>query len=105
MLDAGILGALCFLIALITTFLSTRAAMASVFLGFLLCLPLYVYRLAPGLFRSIFPGEYKMQLHAPLRWHTWSALGVVASISVLFLCIMSVRSKLSGGAAGSGAGN
>src|SRR5215831_1539104 len=59
MLDAGILGALCFLIALITTFLSTRAAMASVFLGFLLCLPLYVYRLAPGLFRSIFPGEYK----------------------------------------------
>jgi hypothetical protein len=99
MLDAGIVGGFCFVIALITAFLSGRVALASASLGFALCLPLHVYRLAPGLFRVVFPGEYKMRLQAPLIWHTWSALGVFTSVCVIFLGALSVRSKPSGVAA------
>ena len=88
MLDAGIFGAFLFLIALVLSFFSPTAARVAISLASLLCLPVYVYRTLPGVFRWIFPGEYKVMLHERLIWHSWSVTGAAATALVIFLSIL-----------------
>src|ERR1700743_1026663 len=56
-------GSLLFILAFFLTFFYPRVAAVIGCVACLLCFPLYVYRTAPGVFRFIFKGNYKVHLH------------------------------------------
>lgn len=78
-----------FLLALLLIFSLRRTAALITFAATLLCFPLYLCVLIPGLFRWIFKGEYSVSLDQPFRWGNWAVLGV---LSLVFAVIMSFRS-------------
>jgi formate hydrogenlyase subunit 3/multisubunit Na+/H+ antiporter MnhD subunit len=84
-------GALLFILALIVTFLSRRAAAAITLLAGLLCLPLYLCFTAPGPFRSIFKGEWKTPLSANFVWDWWSIAGIVTVAIAVYACLRSLK--------------
>ena len=65
-------------VSLPLVFETRRIAGAVTVLASALCLPLYLYVLAPGPFRWIFRGEYKTLLQANFVWEKWSMIGVLA---------------------------
>src|SRR5229473_3164725 len=65
-------GALLFILALLLVFFYRRIAAAITILASLLCLPIYFYFTAPGPFRRVFRGEYKVPLQANFVWDRWT---------------------------------
>jgi hypothetical protein len=82
------LGSLFFVAALVVIFFLRRTSATIALVAVLLCFPLYLYILIPGLFRRISKGEYSVPLHRPFHWDTWAAVGV---LSLLFVAVLSVR--------------
>jgi hypothetical protein len=80
---------LLFLIALVLAFFLRRIAATIALMAAILCFPLYLYFLIPGLYRWIFRGEYSVPIEGLLHWDTWAVAGV---LSLLFATILSVRS-------------
>ena len=73
-----------FFLAVLFTFFYPRVASALAIAATLLCLPLYLYLIAPGLFRSIFPGNWKSPLEANLIWNTWAVAGLLSLAVAVF---------------------
>src|SRR5580658_7277345 len=60
LLTSHVNGSILFILASILIFIYRRAASISAMLASLLCLPLYLYFVAPGLFQEIFAGLYSV---------------------------------------------
>jgi hypothetical protein len=81
-------GGILFLFALVLTIFLPRIASGVALLASLLCLPLYLYVVAPGPFRQLFKGEYKGSLNQPFVWNWWAAVGIA---SIILAAAFSVR--------------
>jgi hypothetical protein len=80
-----------FVLALLLTFLKRRFGAALALLASFLTLPLYLYIVAPGLFRRIFPGEYSVPLDSAFVWNRWAVIGIVISGITAFACFRNFR--------------
>src|SRR6185369_6560423 len=63
-------GIVMFVLALFLTNWSSKAAACVALTASVCCLPLLVYFIAPGPFRSAFKGEYSVPLESAFEW-TW----------------------------------
>ena len=79
LLEANYVGSALYILALFLTFFHSRASYLSAFTASLLCLPLYLYFVVPGVFRQIFPSEYAVPLQA-FGWDLWSLAGALLTI-------------------------
>ena len=77
LLDMKNAGALLFILACAMVFLYRRIAGVITILACLLCLPLYLYFVAPGSFRWLFGGEYSLPLQASFVWDPWTILWIM----------------------------
>jgi hypothetical protein len=77
-------GEFIFIPALLLTFVYRRIAAAIVIAASLLCLPLYLYFIAPGPFRWVFRGEYSIPLHATFVWNSQAVVAIVALVMAVF---------------------
>jgi hypothetical protein len=73
-------GTFLFVPALLLAFFFRRIAAAFALTASLLCLPLYLYFVATGPFRSVFRGEYSVPLQASFVWNSWAALGILTLV-------------------------
>ena len=85
MLYAALISKVLFIVTLILAILWPRMAIVSGVTASLFCLPLYVYRTLPALFRVIFPGLYKSPPPGTFIWHGWSLIGMLTTVVVVWL--------------------
>jgi hypothetical protein len=85
------IGAFLLLCALVITIFLPRVAAAVALIATLLCLPFYLYIVAPGSYRRIFRGEYTIPLERAFVLD-WSAILGIAAL--IFAIVVSVRSLL-----------
>ena len=78
-------GGYVFLIAAVLALFLPRLASVMALAAVLLCLPLYLYSITPGIFRQLFPGEYKMPIASSFTWNALALAGI-ASVAVV-VCI------------------
>lgn len=54
-----------------------------------LCLPLYLFFIAPVPFAQIFARghEFKVQLTSGFHWHVWPVAGLLALAVTIYICI------------------
>jgi hypothetical protein len=90
-LDSLEIGSLLFVLALVFTFVRPRIAAVLAILASLLCLPLYLYFIAPGPFRRVFRGEYSVPLQANFVWDRSAILGVLTVAVAMCICIWNLR--------------
>jgi hypothetical protein len=83
------LGSVVFVLALLLTFVYPKIAAAIALAACLVSLPLYLFFIAPGPFRSVFKGEYTVPLQASLVWDTWAIAGVLALAVVAYVSMRS----------------
>jgi hypothetical protein len=72
------IGTLFFTIAIPMIFIYRRVANIVTMTACLLCLPVYLYALMPGLVRRVFHGEYSVPLHGSVYWDTWAVIGTIS---------------------------
>jgi len=60
------------------------AAIAIGVIAAVLSLPLYAYFTVPGVFRSVFRGEYSVASPAAFVWNGWALAGVAAACAATF---------------------
>jgi hypothetical protein len=78
LLEMKDVGSLLFVLALLLTFFYRRIAAAIVLVACLLCLPLYLYFIAPGPFHRVFSGaEWSGPPRASFVWDNWTITGIV----------------------------
>jgi hypothetical protein len=82
-------GSVLFVLALIVTFVYPRIAGAIGLVSSLLCLPLYLYFIAPVPFNRIFGfgHEFKVQPSGGLHWDRWVMAGVLTLAVTIFVCL------------------
>jgi hypothetical protein len=76
-----------FSLAVLLTFFVSRVAAALALAATLLCLPLYLYVLAPGPVRFIFPGPWKSPLRAVFVWDSWAITGIFSLAAAVFVIV------------------
>ena len=81
-------GIVLFLLAILLMPFYRRTTTAMALTASLLCMPFYLYFLAPGPFRRVFRGEYSVPLVAPFVWSSWAFIGI---LSLAFAILVSVR--------------
>jgi hypothetical protein len=79
-------GWLFFLFAIILTFFYQRVGAVIGIAASVLCLPFYLYFLVPGLFRSVFIGEWSVPLQSYFSWDTWAISGMLTLAAAIFVC-------------------
>lgn len=77
LLDLYDIGSILFILAVLITFFLRRIAAAITILATLLCVPLYLYFTAPGLFRRIFRGPWAEPLQTNFVWNRWAIMGII----------------------------
>src|ERR1700722_3795997 len=82
------ISSLLFVMALLLTFFRPQFAAAVALAATILCLPLYLYILIPGLYRWIFRGEYAVAFSRTFHWDNWAVAGI---FSLMFTAILSLR--------------
>ena len=82
------LGTVLFALALIGSFVYPRIAGAIGLASSLLCLPLYIYFIAPVPFNQIFGfgHEFKVQPGGGLHWDRWAIVGVLTLAVTTYVC-------------------
>lgn len=80
-------GLITFVVALLLAYPLPRISSVMTLLASCLSLPLLLYFIAPGPFRSVFRGEYSVPLESNFVWDRWSlepaiVILIVATISV-----------------------
>ena len=80
---------LLFVLSALTTFCLPRIAAAIGLCAVAASLPLYLFFLAPGLFRAVFGGEWSVPPIGRFAWNAGAAAAIAAS---LFAAVTSVRS-------------
>ncbi len=83
------IGTLLFILAVVGTFLLPRVAAAIALASSVLCLPLYLYDIAPVPFAQVFARghEFKVQPAAGLHWNTWPVAGLLAIGVTVYVCV------------------
>jgi hypothetical protein len=89
LLDMLDIGTLLLLLGLILTLIFVRVAAAIVIVACLLCLPLYLYFLAPGPFRQLFRGEYSVPLQSSFVCDRSLIFGILALTITICVCFHS----------------
>jgi hypothetical protein len=79
-------GWLFFLLAIVLTFFYQRVGAIIGIAASVLCLPLYLYFTIPGLFRSVFRGEWSVPLQSYFSWDTWAISGMLTLAAAIFVC-------------------
>ena len=80
------------MLALVLTFLRPRIGAALAIVASFLCLPLYLYFIAPGPFRRVFGGEYSVPLQADFVWDRSAIAGLLVFAVAICICIWNLRS-------------
>jgi hypothetical protein len=80
-------GSLLLITALLLTFFYSRFAAALGLVGALSCLPLYLFLVAPGPFRRVFPGKYSVPLRTNFVWDKWSTFGILTFAFAASVCV------------------
>jgi Zn-dependent protease with chaperone function len=83
------IGAALFIVAVVLTFVFSRVAAAIGLASSALCLPLYLFFIAPVSFAQIFARghEFKVQPAPGFHWHMWPVAGLLALAVTLYVCI------------------
>jgi hypothetical protein len=91
LLSMADIGAALFVLALIGTFRYVRIAAAVALASSLLCLPLYLYFVAPVLFSEMFGfgHPFKDQPSGGLHWDPWAIGGVLTLAVSTYVCLRS----------------
>jgi hypothetical protein len=92
LLDANFLGFFVFVAALLVVFVFPRVAAVVAVAASLLCFPLYLYFLAPGFFRWIFKGPWKVPLRSYLVMDKWALENILALLLTTVVSIYILRS-------------
>ena len=89
LLNIAEVGTLALALAMILANWFRKASAAIALVASLCCLPLLLYFIAPGPFRSMFKGEYSVPLQTAF---VWNLRPVAAIISIVVICAVSVGS-------------
>jgi len=89
LLSMADIGTLLFVLALLVTFLYPRVGAAIGLASSLLCLPLYLFFVAPVPFARIFASghEFSVQPSAGFHWNRWAIAGVLTVAVTTYVCI------------------
>lgn len=90
LIEAGIV---LFAIAFIATFFFPRIAAGVALLSSILCLPLYLYLIAPLHFNQIFGSEHEFKVPPGKDFHVdvWALAGLLILAVTVFLCLHGFR--------------
>ena len=80
-----------FPLAAIAAFFYRRVAAAMALVACVLAPPLYINFLAPGPFRTLFPGEYSVPLTRSYVWDPWSLAGLAVIATTTLLSLRAFR--------------
>jgi energy-coupling factor transporter transmembrane protein EcfT len=86
------IGTVLFVLALIVTFMYPRIAGAIGLASSLLCLPLYLFFIAPVTFNQIFGfgHQFKVQPSGGFHWERWPIAGVLTLAVTIYVCLRSL---------------
>jgi hypothetical protein len=84
-------GSMLFAIALLLTFLYRRIAAAVTLVASLLCLPLFLYFIAPGPFRAVFGGEWSVPLRKGFIWDNGAIVGIAVLVIAAWVSVRGLR--------------
>ena len=90
MLDMHDMGTVLFPLAPLLTFMYPRIA-AIALAASVLSLPLYLYFAAPGPFRWVVRGNWKVPLQANFYWDNWTIAGIITLVLATYICIRTLR--------------
>lgn len=90
MLAMNDLGGALFLLAAVLAFFLRKTSAAMALISATLCLPLFVYFVAPGPFRWVFRGEYSVPLSSNFVWDSWSIAGIFAVVVASYFSVWSL---------------
>ena len=90
-LDMHDIGTVLFPLSLLLTFVYPRVAAGIALAASVLSLPLYLYLGAPGPFRWVVRGNYKVPLQANFYWNNWTIAGIVTLALATYVCISTLR--------------
>jgi hypothetical protein len=79
-------GSILFALGLLLAFVFRRVAASLSLVASLLCLPLYLYLMFPGVSRKIFHGEYSIPLESNVIWDKWLIVGLLALATAIYVC-------------------
>jgi hypothetical protein len=79
-----------FVAAVLLTFVFRRLAAGVALAASLLTFPFYLYFVLPGLFRSLFKGEYSVPLHTTIVWDKWAIAGILTLAAAVYICVRSL---------------
>jgi hypothetical protein len=84
-----------FIVAVALTFVFPRVAAAIGLASLLLCLPLYLFFIAPVPFAHVFACGYGFKVQPPsgLHWDMWPVTGLLANAATLYFCIRRVTAS------------
>jgi hypothetical protein len=78
--------------AVLALFLLRASSTMAIASGFL-CLPLYLYAIAPEIFRRAFPGDYKDPLVSTFMWSPLAVAGICSVALAIFIAVYSFKEK------------
>jgi len=83
------IGSVLFVLALIVSLVYPRIAGAIGLVSSLLCLPLYLYFIAPVPFNRMFGfgHEFKVQPSVGFHWDRWAVAGVLTLAVTIYVCL------------------
>lgn len=83
------IGTVLFVVALIVAFMYPRIAGAIGLVSSLLCLPLYLYFIAPVPFNQVFGfgHQFKVQPSGGFHWDRWAIAGVLTLAVTTYVCL------------------
>jgi len=83
------LGISLFIVAIVLTFVFPRVAAAIGLASSLLCLPLYLFDVAPVPFAQVFARghEFKVQPAPGFHWDIWLVTGLLALALTVYMCV------------------
>ncbi len=88
LLDMNDAGLLLFTLALLLIYFHRQTAAALTLVACVLCVPLYVYFMAPGLFRQAFGKfEWSVPLKANFMWDNRAMIGIAVLLVAAFVAI------------------
>ena len=85
------MGALLFPLALLLTFVYPRIAAGIALTASVLSLPLYLYFAAPGPFRWVVRGNWKVPLRENFYWDNWTIGGIFTLVLATYICVRTFR--------------
>jgi hypothetical protein len=81
------LGFWLFVLALLMAFLYRRIAAVEALVAAFFCTPLCLYLIAPGIFQSVFRGEYPLGEPVVFAWRVWAILSVASLAAAIYVSV------------------